>query len=175
MTAWSMLWDLLSGARYSVAAAFFAEHPPDLQVRDGAFDGRPHLAEGGIEPDIAGVQILAGQAFDGYLPRGHRRGLRVGDDYPDRRRPTTRSRRAAADRQGCGLRPRAGRRPRRPRGGGAALRRATGRACRSDFHSIGRLSRTESYENVSAPTKKSVSRGASHRSYVQSAWRREDE
>src|SRR4051794_13681790 len=54
----------------SVAAAFFAEHSPGLEVRDGVFDGGTGLAECGVERALAGVEVGAGESLvrDGVDP-----------------------------------------------------------------------------------------------------------
>ncbi len=44
----------------AVSATFFAEHAPCFEVRDGVFDGCADSAEGGVELDLAGVEVDTG-------------------------------------------------------------------------------------------------------------------
>ncbi len=50
----------------AIAATLFAEHSPGLEVSDGAFHGSPHLAEGGVELDLAEVEAAARESFEGH-------------------------------------------------------------------------------------------------------------
>jgi hypothetical protein len=51
--------------RCAVSAAFFAEHAPCLEVRDGVFDGGADFAQSGVEFGLAGGEIGAGESFKG--------------------------------------------------------------------------------------------------------------
>src|SRR4051794_24279384 len=63
MTALIMLGYLFSVQRSSVTAAFFAEHSPCLEVRDGMFDGGPDLAQRRVERDLVVVEVDAGESL----------------------------------------------------------------------------------------------------------------
>src|SRR4051795_12540761 len=74
--------------RSSIATAFFAEHSPCLEVCDGMFDGGAGLAQRGVELDLAGAEVDAGEslvrdgvdALDADVAQvGHRR---VGGEHP---------------------------------------------------------------------------------------------
>lgn len=45
---------LVLADRRAVATAFFAEHPPSLEMSDSVLHGGPHFAESGVELDLAG-------------------------------------------------------------------------------------------------------------------------
>ncbi len=50
--------------RRAVATAFFAEHPPSLEMSDSVLHGGPHFADSGVELDLAGREIAAGESFE---------------------------------------------------------------------------------------------------------------
>src|SRR2546421_1598887 len=50
--------------RRSVPAAFFAEHAPGLEGRDGVFDSGADFAQRSVEFGLSGGEIDIGQSFD---------------------------------------------------------------------------------------------------------------
>jgi hypothetical protein len=51
--------------RRTVAASFLADHPPGLEVGDGAFYRSPNPAERGVEFRVTVTQVAAGDPLDG--------------------------------------------------------------------------------------------------------------